>query len=139
MTGFPEWLSFTLIGVICAFYTFLVSCYYFCDDEDDFIEFLLQIFLFSSFSFSTCLSLNTSLTIACTKYNLFYIDTYMFITEWGFFSMVYSYHTPVTVRTLGGTEGGDLGGRVPGSHHAGRAPGNTYEGQCLFVVMVTEF
>lgn len=25
VTGFPEWLSFTLIGTICAFYTFLVS------------------------------------------------------------------------------------------------------------------
>lgn len=25
VTGFPEWLSFTLIGAICAFYTFLVS------------------------------------------------------------------------------------------------------------------
>ena len=52
--------------------------------------------------------------------------------------MVYSYHTPMTVHTLGRTEGGDLGGCVPGSHHAGRTPGHTYQGQCLYVVMETE-
>ena len=52
--------------------------------------------------------------------------------------MLYSYHTPMTVHTLGRTEGGDLGGRVPGPHYAGRAPGHTYQGQCLYVVMETD-
>ena len=52
--------------------------------------------------------------------------------------MVYSYHTPMTVHTLGRTEGGDLGGRVSGSHHAGRTPGHSYQGQYIYVVMVTE-